>query len=518
MTRLTTLRLGVAPEQCAALRRHPALRQAGAPVRSQETLIDYDTPTLELANRGVRLALRRQGDGWVQAVASRPTQSPGMTDFRLWKSPYLNRFEFDSVDDLAVRDWLSHPKRMRQLRPVSECSFRRVAWVLQPSADVRLHAQLDRGWIIAAGRREELSELVLEIEQGKVTHAYQLALTLAARIPLLPEALSRPERGRRLYANLPRQPVKAGAVNLDAGLQPVAAFRRIALDCLAQMHANFDGAITTGEPEYVHQMRVATRRLRAAMRMFKPVLPGTFVDTLILPLHELMAVLGRTRDLDVLIAEIVTPVAEALPGEPRLSNLLAVVTERLYQARRAAVAFLGHPSYARLQLTAGRLLNEPPFVEVPEPVAEAQGNAIDHCQASSLVAFAERRLRRLLKATRAYAGRARSDDPATLHALRISIKRLRYGIEFFGGLAPKRSGQRIVKRLAILQEELGQLNDLANAGEILMACAGQDRELREAVTLIGGWHGKRHAELLTAIPRQLEQVAGLTIPRFADQD
>ncbi len=138
--------------------------------------------------------------------------------------------------------------------------------------------------------------------------------------------------------------------------------------------------------------------------------------------------------------------------------------------------------------------------------------------ADSLTAFAERRLRRLLKSTRAYAEQARSGEPATLHALRISIKRLRYGIEFFGGFAPKRSGPRIVKRLATLQEELGQLNDLANAGEILMACAGQDRELREAVTLIGGWHGKRHAELLAEIPRQLKQVAGLKIPRFAAED
>jgi CHAD domain-containing protein len=110
---------------------------------------------------------------------------------------------------------------------------------------------------------------------------------------------------------------------------------------------------------------------------------------------------------------------------------------------------------------------------------------------------------------------ARSDDPPSLHALRISIKRLRYGVEFFGTLAPRRSGALIVKRLAGLQEELGQLNDLANAGQILMVCAGQDTALREAVTLIGGWHGQRYAELLAAIPGNLEKVDGLKIPRFA---
>ena len=516
MTRLLSLRLGITPEQTAVLRRHSLFRQANAAIRSQETLIYYDTPAANLERRGVRLALRRQGGGWVQIVTTRPARWPGMMELRLWQSPYLNRFEFDGIDDAAVRDWLRQPKLIRRLRPVSECSFRRAAWTLQPTADVDIHAKLDRGWIIAAGRREELSELMLEIERGAVTDLYDVALALGLRTPLFPEALSRPERGRRLFVNAPRLPVKAGSVNLEPELRPAAAFRLVALDCLAQMHANHEGAVGTNDPEYVHQMRVATRRLRAAMRLFNPVLPNEFVEAVMPSLRELMAVLGRTRDLDVLLDEIVTPVAEAMPGEPRLANLMAVVTERLYQARRAAVAFLGRPDYARLHLTAGRLLSAPPFLDAPDYVAEAAVNA-DAAPAAedSLVVFAERRLRRLLKATRAYAESARSDDPPTLHALRISIKRLRYGFEFFGTLAPKRSGAIIAKRLAGLQEELGQLNDLANAGQILMVCAGQDTALREAVTLIGGWHGKRHAELLAAIPDQLAQVGGLKIPRFA---
>jgi hypothetical protein len=83
--------------------------------------------------------------------------------------------------------------------------------------------------------------------------------------------------------------------------------------------------------------------------------------------------------------------------------------------------------------------------------------------------------------------------PASLHELRIGIKRLRYAIEFFGPMIPGKSGVIVIKRLAGLQEELGQLNDLASAGNLLMVCAGRDPHLREAVTLVGGWHGPRHA-------------------------
>jgi CHAD domain-containing protein len=49
-------------------------------------------------------------------------------------------------------------------------------------------------------------------------------------------------------------------------------------------------------------MRVATRRLRAALRMFRPVLPEGFAEQLVPPMRELMRSLGQVRDLDVLMA------------------------------------------------------------------------------------------------------------------------------------------------------------------------------------------------------------------------
>jgi hypothetical protein len=69
--------------------------------------------------------------------------------------------------------------------------------------------------------------------------------------------------------------------------------------------------------------------------------------------------------------------------------------------------------------------------------------------------------------------------------------------------------------LARVQETLGQLNDLNSAGAMLMDCAGDDPRLREAVTLIGGWHGPRYAKLLATVARDLELLAGLRLPRFA---
>ena len=131
--------------------------------------------------------------------------------------------------------------------------------------------------------------------------------------------------------------------------------------------------------------------------------------------------------------------------------------------------------------------------------------------------FADRRLRRLLKKIVELADAARVDYPSSLHELRIGIKRLRYAIEFFGPMIPGKSGTAAIKRLAGLQDELGQLNDLASAGTLLMVCAGRDPQLREAVTLIGGWHGRRHAALLDDIPNQLRRIRGLNLPHLERQ-
>ena len=66
-----------------------------------------------------------------------------------------------------------------------------------------------------------------------------------------------------------------------------------------------------------------------------------------------------------------------------------------------------------------------------------------------------------------------------------------------------------------MQDTLGQLNDLANAGAMLMECAGDDPRLREAVTLIGGWHGPRYAALQARIARELPRLARLRLPSLA---
>ncbi|MDO8932039.1 MAG: CHAD domain-containing protein [Rhodocyclaceae bacterium] len=496
------LKLALPESAQRIFQRLPLLRQAAA--RKTERLINiyYDTPGLELHRRGIALRLRRQGTLWLQTVKCAGHSAAGLSSRPEWEEPYAGQFDFSSIDAREVRNWLDRDKIRARIAPLFETSFLRTTWRFKPAPGVELLLAFDRGWIAAAGRHEAISELEIEIVTGHPNHLFDLARAIAERTPLAPALLSKAERGYRLFHGTPPAPVKAVDIALEAGMTPLAGFRAIALSCLEHLQHNHDGAANRDDPEYIHQMRVATRRLRAAMRLFAPLLPDKLASALLPPLRAQMTVLGEARDMDVLLTEIAAPVLTSLAVEPRLAALVGLVTENRYRQRNAAMQALRSAHFGQLVLLAGDLLHRPPF----HPPA-AHG-------AETLAAFADGRIRRLHRKVLRLAAAAAIDDPASLHALRIAIKRLRYALEFFAPLMRRKSLRVGLQHLANLQDTLGQINDLANAGRLLMACAGEDSRLREAVTLIGGWHGPRYARLLGQVPGNLRRLRKLALPRL----
>jgi inorganic triphosphatase YgiF len=502
------LKLALAENAQRNFLRHPLLKQAVSRQSFRLVNLYYDTPRLELRQRGIALRLRAKGRLWLQTVKCAGEAAGGLSARPEWEVPYVGHFDFSAIDAPAVRAWLERPKLKPRIAPVFETNFQRIAWQFAPVPGTRIEMVLDRGWIAAAGRREAISEIELELLAGDEAQLFALARALAGRVAVVPAPLSKAERGYRLFRQVPAAPVKAAPIPLAAGDAPAAAFNRIALACLDHLQQNHPGAISSDDPEYIHQMRVATRRLRAALRLFGPLLPADFAASVVTPLQGLMSLLGQARDLDVLLAEIAAPVLHALPDEPRLAALVGIITERGFDRRQAAVEFMRSPRFGAIVLAVLETLRG-------QSAKVGAGNTAADTETLTLAAFAADRLRRLRKKVRTLAAQARIDNPASLHALRIGIKRLRYALEFFTPLAGPKAMRRMLAQLARLQDALGQINDLASAGELLMDCAGSDARLREAVTLVGGWHGPRHRDLLAAIPRELKHLGKLRLPKFA---
>jgi CHAD domain-containing protein len=308
--------------------------------------------------------------------------------------------------------------------------------------------------------------------------------------------MSKAERGYRLTAGTEPAPQKAGPSGVAPEQSASEAFQRIALACVAHLQANDAGVQQSPDPEFIHQMRVAIRRLRSALRLFGPVLGDALPQDLARRLGNLAGELGAARDWDVLIAELLKPVQEAFPAEPRVDHLIAAAATHGDAARAAVRATLADPGYGQLMIEVLALLHRP----LPSPT-ESSVNP-------SLAEFAAAQLARLHRRVRKAAKRAEALDIVSLHRLRIAIKRLRYGLEFFAPIYAAKTVRREVQRLTRLQDNLGALNDIANAGPRLMLCADDDAALREAVALVGGWYGTRYRSLMAQLPKDIAAVTG----------
>jgi len=473
-----------------------------APVRQSVKLFNiyYDTPDLALRERGIALRLRREGERWLQTVKCAGEVRAGLSSRPEWETPYGGHFDFSPIDDAAVADWLGKRRIRERLLPVFETNFQRTTWQVE-TANARLAVMLDKGWIVAAGRRESISEVEIELLDGAVDEMFSLAQALAVHQPLVPVRQSKAERGYALYKSVLPAPVRARRVELEAALRPREALGRIAFSCLEHLQDNHAGAAVSDDPEYIHQMRVATRRLRAALRLFQPLLPAGFADEILPALRTQMAVLGEARDLDVLLVEIAEPVLAAQPDDPQLAELVGVLTERRHEARRRVAELLTSPAFGQgLLLFLGQF-----HLLMRDSADQAE-------ELPALRSFARARLERLRRKVLKLAQRARTDDPVSLHALRIAIKRLRYALEFFAPLAARKSVDRAVAALAGLQEVFGQINDLANASRLLKECAGSDERLNAAARSIVAGHEIREQELLARVPEALASLHRLPLP------
>jgi CHAD domain-containing protein len=251
---------------------------------------------------------------------------------------------------------------------------------------------------------------------------------------------------------------------------PVGLAARAVVRFHLRAFAREEGQARAGEVESVHQLRVATRRLRAALRVFAPVLPPTFIGWARREIAWVASAIGAVRDIDVL-GELVRERASRLDPDLRssLGPLAVVIHERRAEAHAALVEALDSTRCRRLM---DRLAT---FAD-----AQTAGRGRD-----PLGARAGELIRPHVRAVRR-AGRDQSAGakPEALHRVRVRVKRLRYALETLRGLGGKSVG-RMIRRLERLQELLGSHQDAVTAMAWLRASA-EHGDLPPATILASG--------------------------------
>jgi triphosphatase len=217
---------------------------------------------------------------------------------------------------------------------------------------------------------------------------------------------------------------------------------------LEQIELNARGVLVSDDPEFLHQLRVGLRRLRAALRAFRDVLPSKTTKKLKRSLAKLSPKLGAARDWDVLVARI-----EAQRASPKLLHKA--------QARRAAARRL-----------ARRALVSKGFTGIGPAVRSLK--ATD--SRATLAQFAAGALDRAHRKLVTQADGADWSAASARHALRIRVKRLRYSCEFFAPAFPARRVTPYIAALKALQDILGELNDVV-VGRRLLGFVGDEAAL-----------------------------------------
>ncbi|WP_321819219.1 MULTISPECIES: CHAD domain-containing protein [unclassified Burkholderia] len=243
------------------------------------------------------------------------------------------------------------------------------------------------------------------------------------------------------------RPVKAQLVDLSGIRTQRAALFALSGDIAAQWLGNEGGVLDRDDPEFVHQMRVALRRLRTLMRFFPRFADEQWKNTFGADLRWVASLLGTVRDWDVFSTESLPALIAADGGSPDWDGTLDAARVQATAARVELRQALHSARYARLTLGWLEWLS-----------ALALPPAAGDDDTPSLRRHATKRVRRLFG--HLYASPSLTSlDTAARHQVRIDAKRLRYALEFFASLASRRTRNETVKTLARVQSVLGEAND-----------------------------------------------------------
>lgn len=473
----TELKLRIAPDQLAKLKRHPLLKahQLTRPTTRRLYNIYYDTQKFELQQSGMALRLRRSGRQWLQTLKGDGSVQGGLHQRTVWEMPVSGPALDFSLPQVTVwKDVL--PKHLRkQLQPVFVTDFARNSRMLLWQ-DAQIELCIDQGEVSTEKSRAPVCELELELISGKPQQLFGLALAILDIVQFELEPISKAEQGFRLLTGTAEQPVKALPLNLDKHEDFGKAIQILIWSVLQHVQSNVRGALDSDNSEYLHQLRVALRRLRVLLRMVESVCADEQLATFRKEVSVLCITLGRIREWDVFMTQTVRPLCERMPQNSGLQALLVASK----QQSDVCYSVLRNDTQARdLQ----RLLLRFAYWMYGPYWQQYKMSGL------STRDFATTYLTELARQFAQAEDQLDTFDAAKLHDMRIRAKKLRYCAEFFVSLYGKHKSQQYLSALSAVQEVLGQINDDAMANRLLseLAAAPVLSGHQNAIALGRGW-------------------------------
>ena len=207
---------------------------------------------------------------------------------------------------------LATPLPGTALEPVITISVKHTTRRLALPGGAEAALAIDAADIAAGGKKQKAVELQLASENDNPA-LYDVALALADEVPLRVATAGIEQKAFEILTGSDPSWRKAIRLDLSAEASVESVLCRILEHCLDHLKDNERCTLVSDHPEGVHQMRVAMRRMRSALRTFRPVLPPEQYARVGDEVKWLTKSLADTRDLDVFMDEIVGPGRRRLP-------------------------------------------------------------------------------------------------------------------------------------------------------------------------------------------------------------
>jgi CHAD domain-containing protein len=374
---------------------------------------------------------------------------------------------------------------------------------VDPAGYLLVHSDSDSVTLIGGGERAAEMVAAVEVRAGLWRESIGGLTVRAAESDELAAAdgflATNGARGNGAHADPLPLP---GPLGQPIGGEPIAeAARRMLRRFFDKLLAREEAVIGGEDMEDIHQMRVATRRLRASLQ----VVEGVFEDALIRRyrrgLRRIAQSLGAVRDGDVFLQHVAEH-RDSLPlaDRTRLDPLIEAVGAERGRARQELLSDLDSKRYRKFKRDFAEFLTTPGagVLDAPEPGISQRVRD-----------FAGSAIWRRYELWRAYEVILPNATNETLHQARIAGKRLRYTLEFFAEALGRKVEQELAPLVA-LQENLGALQDGITAQAHIAALGlAQDPGAQEYLA----FREQERAALLAELPQRWEKVGSATYRR-----
>jgi triphosphatase len=432
----------------------------------------YDTEDWRLYRAGYALRVRRDNES-AEATMKALMPSEGGIRRRREISEPLKGVQTPKGIPGPVGERVRRVAGTADLRPLFEVSTRRRTFALcsetpssgeivedtsgnirpqnsEQDAIVLAEVVLDESEIFAnGGDSTHLSRVEVEVGSDAAIHdgVRDFVEVLKEALKLRPTRTSKFRTGLSVAGLSPEVALDLGPTEIDATLSCGGVAFAILRRHFGEMLAHEPGVRLGEDPEELHDMRVATRRLRAALKLYSDFLPKR-AERYERDLRWVAGALGEVRDLDVHLEGLSE---EASRNGEVLEEVVSLLRERRNEARRGMLEALDSNRYERLIASFSATLRRGRSPTPTSPILEVAPNLI----------------RDRYKKVRKSANRLSEDSPPEhYHDLRKKGKRLRYALEPLQEIYGKQA-QKMVKLLKKIQDDLGDHQDFIVASGLM---------------------------------------------------